>query len=69
MTKLQKYLEQEDKDQGAGFWGHAMQVIYQVSLSEPVFVSLFGACLCLLHSNMNFNDFSLNNIVCSYSFL
>lgn len=51
MTKLQKYLEQEDKDQRAGFWGYAMQVIYQVSLSEHGFVSLFGACLCLLHPN------------------
>ncbi|KAM0948436.1 hypothetical protein DsansV1_C06g0059371 [Dioscorea sansibarensis] len=56
MTKLQKYLEQEDKDQGAGFWGHAMQVIYQTSAGAVVLTDVvFWGLLVPLSSDKHFS--------------
>ncbi|XP_039127626.1 uncharacterized protein LOC120263720 isoform X1 [Dioscorea cayenensis subsp. rotundata] len=57
MTKLQKYLEQEDKDQRAGFWGYAMQVIYQTSAGAVVLtdVVFWGLLVPLLSEHFKVN--------------
>lgn len=32
VIRLQSYHEQEADEEKAGFWGHAMQLVYQVSI-------------------------------------
>ncbi|KAJ0980550.1 hypothetical protein J5N97_008805 [Dioscorea zingiberensis] len=67
MTKLQRYLEQEDKDQKAGFWGYAMQVIYQtcggaVVLTDVVFWCLLVPLASDEHFSVNLIEGSMHSL-------